>query len=192
MSIMQQKLQPETWKSIPGYESFYQISSHGRVKRLFRYIEKRHPNGSVYFSYVRKRFLIPYHNAGYYSVCLSLKNRVKKYTIHRLVASAFIDNPNNLPQVNHIDLNKKNNYYLNLEWTTAKENIRHAVRNGAIRSRKGKPTNFNLDAIPVINTDTGKIYKSIKDAQIDSGLSPWIFRETMHNNKINNTPFKIL
>lgn len=68
---------------------------------------------------------------GYLKIGLFIEEgRRKWFTIHRLVAQAYVPNPNNLPQVNHKDGNKLNNHYSNLEWCTAKENIHHAWSTG--------------------------------------------------------------
>ena len=72
------------------------------------------------------------HTAGYLRVCFCINNIKSYHYIHRLVAGKFIPNPNNLPQVNHIDGNKHNNDVSNLEWVTAKENMVHAVDTGLI------------------------------------------------------------
>lgn len=69
-------------------------------------------------------------NSGYLKVGLSVDGIHKYYLVHRLVAQAFIPNPNNLPQVNHIDGNKLNNHVDNLEWVSSYENQQHAVKNG--------------------------------------------------------------
>jgi hypothetical protein len=73
---------------------------------------------------------------GYSQIGLCQNNKVKSFHVHRLVAECFIPNPLNLPQVNHKDGNKKNNYVWNLEWCTSKENCNHAVKNG-LRDNKG-------------------------------------------------------
>lgn len=78
------------------------------------------------------------HNKGYLRVYLSKNGKVSKKYIHRLVAETFIPNPNNLPQVNHIDGNKKNNNVNNLEWVTSKENIIHAFKTGLSVIPKGE------------------------------------------------------
>ena len=107
----------EVWKDINGYEDLYQVSNLGRVKSL-NYIH----SGT-------EKILSPKtNNNGYLSVLLS-KNCVKKmYLVHRLVAQAFILNPNSLPQVNHINENKTDNRVVNLEWCTASYNINYGNR----------------------------------------------------------------
>ena len=74
---------------------------------------------------------------GYQKVNISMHNKEKLVSIHRLVAEAFIPNPDNKPEVNHIDGNKKNNAVWNLEWVTPKENIAHAYRTGLRKGMKG-------------------------------------------------------
>ena len=85
----------------------------------------------------RERILIPQFNRKYYHVNLMKNNIPTITTVHRLVAKAFIPNPGNKPQVNHIDGNKLNNIVDNLEWCTARENAKHAYRNGLEKIYKG-------------------------------------------------------
>lgn len=101
----------EVWKDIEGYEGLYQISNLGRVKRV--------ATGKVLKGGKDKD--------GYLMVKLYKNNIRSNKKIHRLVAEAFIPNPENKPQVNHADENKTNNSLDNLEWMTAKENINHGT-----------------------------------------------------------------
>lgn len=75
---------------------------------------------------------------GYHKVNLNIDGEEKLYSVHRLVATSFIPNPYNKPEVNHIDGNKDHNYDTNLEWATSKENIEHAVRTGLKKGKKGQ------------------------------------------------------
>lgn len=77
------------------------------------------------------------HHKGYLKVRLSSNGKTKGFFVHRLVAKAFHDNPNNPPQINHKDGDKQNNYYLNLEWCDASHNIRHAINSGLIKPKLG-------------------------------------------------------
>ena len=102
----------EVWKNVVGYEGLYQVSNLGNVRSVDRNIfngktlaKKR---GKTMKSYVVRN--------GYVSTRLSKNGEVKNCLVHRLVAMAFIPNPNNLPQVNHKDENKQNNHVDNLEW----------------------------------------------------------------------------
>jgi len=107
----------ELWRDIPGYEGLYQVSSFGRVKSLYR-IMKRKRN----FITINERFLKLGLNRGYATIALANRGNVKYYQVHRLVAQAFIPNPNNLPCVNHKDENPSNNHVDNLEWCTKSYN----------------------------------------------------------------------
>ncbi len=110
----------ETWIEMNGYEKYYKISNYGRV---LSYV-KKYKNG---FKLLRPKILKCRQAKTPLSYSLIGKKTV---TVHRLVALHFLPNPNNLPEINHIDYNKHNNYISNLEWVTHKTNIDHAVKNG--------------------------------------------------------------
>lgn len=108
----------EIWKDIEGYEGLYQISNLGRVKSLERWVtanwgKTKKLSKQLIKEKIRK---ISYNSNGYALVVLAKQGKNKTYLLHRLVASAFVDNPNNLTIVNHKDENPSNNRYDNLEW----------------------------------------------------------------------------
>lgn len=120
----------EKWKDIEEYEGIYQVSNLGKVRSKDRLVN-RIVRGA--FSEYMKRGSIMTPNkigSNYLRVELSKDSKRKKYYIHRLVAQAFIPNPNNLPCVNHKDGNKLNNNVDNLEWCTYKDNNVHAKDTG--------------------------------------------------------------
>lgn len=116
----------EEWREIEGYEGLYQVSNLGRVRSLDRVVMK---SNSVLLP-VKGRILKPRpDNGGYIRVCLS-KNAIEiDYSVHRLVAMAFLSNPYNLPEVNHKDENKRNNCVENLEWCTSLYNNNYGSHN---------------------------------------------------------------
>lgn len=116
----------EIWKDVVGYEGLYQVSNLGRVKSLEHFVPTK--NGAVRNSPSKIR--INCFDGKYYHVILYKQGRRKVALVHRLVADAFIPNPNNLPQVNHKDGNKLNNNMDNLEWCSAQDNILHAFATG--------------------------------------------------------------
>lgn len=110
------------WKDIKGFEGYYQVSDYGLVKSLSRTIIR---NNSSYK--IQERILSPAkHKSGYLYVMLSKDGADYMKKVHRLVAEAFVPNPNNLPYVNHKDENKRNNISSNLEWCTAAYNINYS------------------------------------------------------------------
>lgn len=109
----------EIWKDIPGYEGLYQVSNTGKVKSLERKVNTFGGKRGV-----GERILRPHHRRKkYLGVILSKEGVHKDYSIHRLVAEAWVPNPLNLPQVNHIDEDVQNNNAANLEWCDCKFNI---------------------------------------------------------------------
>jgi hypothetical protein len=109
----------EIWKPVVGYEGLYEVSNLGNV----RSVDKVDRQGQKKHGRVRKLLL---NQVGYLYVGISVENKKANLTVHRLVARAFIPNPDNKPQVNHIDGNKTNNIVSNLEWVTVAENTQHA------------------------------------------------------------------
>ena len=104
----------EIWKSITGYEGLYKVSNLGRVKSLnFRHTGK-------------EKILRPLLCGGYLNVQLCKEGKMKPCLIHRLVATAFIENPENLPEVNHKNQVKTDNRVDNLEWCSRKYNVRYS------------------------------------------------------------------
>ena len=128
----------EIWKDIEGYEKLYQISNFGNIKSLDRYIINK--NGEK--QYFPGKYLIQRLNDGYLRVTLSKNNKQRTFRVNILVAKAFIPNPENKPEVNHIDGNKENNKVDNLEWNTRSENELHAYKNGL-----AKPSNKQKQAV---------------------------------------------
>ena len=135
----------EIWKDIAGYEGLYQVSNLGRVKSLDRdVIDKtgriQHKKGRIISQRKRRK------HADYLSVNLYQGNSLVVYTVHRLVAIAFVPNPESKPQVNHIDENPENNQAVNLEWVTPQENMHHKNLMGRINEQRIKAVYaFGLD-----------------------------------------------
>lgn len=110
----------EIWLKIKDYDGMYEISNLGRIKSLKR-------NSERILSLTKDRY-------GYLGVRLCKNGIMKRFKVHRLVAEYFIDNPNNLFEVNHIDGNKENNVVDNLEWSTRSQNLKHAFK---LKLKKG-------------------------------------------------------
>lgn len=137
----------EGWRDIAGYNNYpvYQVSTLGRV-----------------ISFTRKgsRILKPFQKHGYLYVALTRNGKRNDFRVHRLVAEAFIPNPDNLPEVNHKDEDKTNNRVDNLEWITPKENANYGNRNRAISQKVKK-------AVARVDPHTGKdleVYDSVTEA----------------------------
>ena len=127
-------LEQEIWKDIKGYEGLYQVSNLGRVKSLERQVWNR-------FQMVNKpeKILKPRSNyKGYVVYALFNHNKRKDYKGHWLVLSMFKDNPENKPQINHINGIKDDNRLCNLEWCTNSENQIHAIKTGLRKIYRGK------------------------------------------------------
>jgi hypothetical protein len=122
----------EEWRDVVGYEGLYRVSNLGRVKSLDRTIKFKN-------SYKKAKgvMLSQGLNFGYCQIALGRKS--KKYRVHRLVAEAFIPNPNNYPIINHKDENRSNNVVENLEWCDYSYNLNYGSRKGWQRRMNGVP-----------------------------------------------------
>lgn len=123
----------ESWRPVKGYEGLYEISNRGRVKSLKRIVKR----GNHTLQIPETILKIHINRWGYPHCSLNKNGKSKTHTIHRLVASAFIDKSHEGLEVNHIDGNKENNSVENLEWVTRTENIRHAFSNNLMVRHKG-------------------------------------------------------
>ena len=157
----------QIWKDIKGFEGLYQISNYGEVKSLM-FI-----NGVI--KKPREKFLFKSTRSGYYVVNLCKNGKRISKQIHRLVAEAFIPNPDGKKIVNHKDYNRKNNYVENLEWVTQKENVMWSAERMK-KPRKVIRTNTKMRNIiyrksnntyrVIINRKEYKSQKTLEDAII--------------------------
>ena len=135
----------EIWKDIAGYEGLYQISNFGRVKSLPRELKRFADRKCL----TKERILKAHPNSkGYLRVPLKKDGIEEKRFLHRLVAEAFIPNPNNKSEVNHIDNIPINNAVENLEWTTHKENMEWASGCGRfnhLKEQRSKYGKMNIE-----------------------------------------------
>lgn len=136
---MQSMNELESWLDVAGYEGLYQVSNLGRVKSLGRKVvvrQKRYKQPRT--MHWKSRILKPAinkptnHKGSYVKIVLRKDGISRTKEIHRLVAAAFIPNPDNKPVVNHIDFDGTNNHFSNLEWCTVAENNRHSNQHGRI------------------------------------------------------------
>lgn len=132
----------EIWKDIPCWEGFYQVSTLGNIKNS---------KGSILKSGKNKK--------GYMMVALYKNSKGHTRTVHRLVAQAFISNPNNLPHINHIDSNRINNHITNLEWCNHSMNMKHGYKYGKVKPPRTdkKIIQFNMDGSLIATYESIKI-----------------------------------
>ena len=149
----------EHWKSIAGYEELYEVSDIGRVKSL---------------KYGKEKILKPWKtHKGYIRVNLYKDGQRKMQFIHRLVAEAFIPNPNNLETINHKDEDKTNNTVINLEWMSREDNNNYGTRN----KRAG-------EAISKANINNPMLSKKVQMFDKFTGELLAIFPSTMEAERV--------
>ncbi len=154
----------EIWKNIEGYGGTFQVSNLGRVK-TFNYMN----SGT-------ERVLKPKkHNKGYLQIQLIKGRKNKTFTIHRLVAEAFIPNPDKLPYVNHKDENKQNNNVNNLEWCSSSYNALYSMN--LHPDRKRKPTYYQKINQLDLNGNVVRTWENARSIFIQTGMSDWSIAE---------------
>lgn len=168
----------EVWKDVKGFGGTFQVSNFGRIK-TFNYRN----SGKEMILKPKK------HNKGYLQVQLIKGNINKTYTIHRLVAEAFIPNPNNYPCVNHKDEDKTNNNADNLEWCDSKYNVRYSMN--LHPERKLKPRNYvkNIGRLDMqidqfdLNGNFVMRWKNSRTIFLETGMSDWSISECCRGNR---------
>ena len=153
----------EIWKDVNGYEGYYKVSNFGKIKSCLRIVKNGLGNAD---RIIKSRIIKPYKdNHGYHMVSLSKDGKVKKHKVHRLVAEAFISNPENKPTVNHLNEIKYDNRASNLEWATYKENNDHGGHNERVSKTLSKP-------IEQLDKNGNKIssFESVREASLATGI----------------------
>lgn len=167
----------EIWKDIDGFDGQYQVSNYGNVQHRV--------GGERYggYTYLMMR---PVDSKGYRSIGLYRNPwKIEKYQVHRLVALAFIPNPENKPDVNHIDGVRHHNFVSNLEWATPKENSEHAVRTGLISQtqvRQAQYSNRMKNAVRIYCPELHKIFLGYKSATKFLGMSATKIKSMMEQH----------
>jgi len=151
----------ETWKDIPSFEGYYQVSDFGRIRSIPRTMFRKGTTSPIrYKGRILKQHMNP---DGYMRISFSKDCEPFSFAVHRLVAISFIQNPNNLPDVNHKDWVRNNNIVSNLEWSTEADNVSYSYSKPYfVNKRKGK--NCCKISKPIICTNTDMRFSSIHEA----------------------------
>jgi hypothetical protein len=190
--------QKEIWIKIIELNCYYEISSLGNVKSVSRAVKSSvQKNG---FRITKEKIKPSQDNGkGYKQLYVQINRKRILFYVHRLVAKYFIENPLNLPEVNHIDGNKSNNSFRNLEWVTRKENVNHAFDIGLMKNRKtGKRIkvfqisdnnvvlwNSISDASNSLKIDSSAISKVCRNINKTAGGYKWSYKNQKEARELN-------
>lgn len=178
----------EVWKDVVGYEGYYQVSNLGRVKSLRT--KAYSPKEKCAIVVMRERVLRQSPNVKtYLNVSLRKSGTKNTQKVHRLVAKAFIPNPDNLPQVNHKDENKQNNCVENLEWCTNQYNINYGTARARMAEKRKKKV-IQLSASGEVVNKWGSMKEAAEDLGIGyNTMNRWLSR-SVKPRKYKNYTFK--
>lgn len=174
---MVENLEGEEWRDIQGFEGLYQVSNLGRVKSLDRVVYKKDGTTQIYKERILKQSNLWNE---YLVVNLSRNGKPIMHRIHRLVAEAFLPNPNNYPIINHKDENKTNNSVDNLEWCsysynlnygTARERGLQANKENGIYDRLKELRSKAVNQIDIFSNEIIKQWKSMREVERELGFS---------------------
>jgi hypothetical protein len=172
----------EVWKDVVGWEGSYEISSFGRL-RSKPFLKRGCGRSGPFTFWTKERILKPSLNADGYVIFRLQRDGVRESEgIHRLVAIAFLPNPDNLPEVNHKDSVRSNNHADNLEWVTSQQNARHAFDSGnRSNARERHPRAvLNEDLVRNIRTMYAEGARVVDIARA-LGLQYWTVSRVVHN-----------
>jgi len=174
-------LSPEKWKDLQDFEGLYQISTFGIIKSLTRIQRGRS-------RFIKEKILIGKINSKGYSQANLTKNGVFfQPLVSRLVAIHFIGPPpSSESEANHIDGNKRNNHYTNIEWLSHQKNVEHSILN-RLRDYKNSPLSKR-----VLDTLNNEVYDSLTAVSIKFGFSKPLLSMKLSGKRKNNTPFRYL
>ena len=160
------RLEGEKWKTLSDFDGLYAVSNKGRVVSFARSYIKMFNTSAVIYHKNHKLLLPRLRTDNYYDVNITIDGKRKKVLLHRLLATAFIPNPNNYPHIDHIDGNPSNNELSNLRWCTPKMNANNPVR--AARESAAFTGKYNTKnskrIVRIDNNGIVKEYPSIKEA----------------------------
>ena len=169
----------EKWKPVKGYETEYEVSNLGNIRGK----ERKNTVGRKIAQRILK---LRNDKDGYKDVALYKDKKMKRHKVHRLVAIAFIPNPENKKEVNHINGDKSDNKVCNLEWVTSKENTTHAIKEGLFKPpiSEVKVNQYSMDGTFI------KAFKSVNEASRETKISVSLISMCINHKRVSGGGFR--